>query len=95
MAAFGNQTLNLCKYSVLDFCEALYAKSTPSKAAVFQSRVKKFEICGGVSRSSFVAPIKAMEASEATKHVNGQAKQSPRNSTGDVLTNDCGGFSGI
>ncbi|KAI3462685.1 hypothetical protein Pfo_019348 [Paulownia fortunei] len=94
MAALGNQTLNLCKSSALDVSEALYAKSTPSKAAVFRSRVKKLEICGGATRSSFLAPIKAMEASETTTHANCQAKQSRRNSTGDVLTNDCGGFSG-
>lgn len=90
-AAFGNQTLNLCKSSALDPPQALAAKSTPSKAAVFRGRGKKSEICGGAGRSSFLAPIKAMEASKTTTHVNGQAKPSRRDSPGD----DCGGFSGI
>ncbi|KAK6152797.1 hypothetical protein DH2020_012436 [Rehmannia glutinosa] len=86
MAALGNHTLNLCKSSALDFSEALYAKSTPSKASVFRGRGQKLEICGGVARSSFLAPIKAMEAPETTTHANGRP--------GDVLTNDCSGLSG-
>ncbi|GFP78898.1 adenylyl-sulfate kinase chloroplastic [Phtheirospermum japonicum] len=90
MAAFGNQTLNLCKSSALDRSETVYANSTPSKASVFCNRGLKSAIQGGVARSTFVAPIKAMEASETTTH---QAKQSRRNSTGDVLADNCGGFS--
>ncbi|KAK6152784.1 hypothetical protein DH2020_012423 [Rehmannia glutinosa] len=86
MAALGNHTLNLCKSSALDFSEALYAKSTPSKASVFRGRGQKLEICGGVARSSFLTPIKAMEAPETTTHANGRP--------GDVLTNDCSGLSG-
>ncbi|KAL6587718.1 Adenylyl-sulfate kinase 2, chloroplastic [Orobanche minor] len=91
MAALGNKTLNFCKSSGLDFSEAPCAKSTPTKAAVFTGRGKKSAIAGGVARSTFVAPIKAMEASETTTH---QAKQSRRISDGDVLTNNCSGFSG-
>ncbi|PIN25496.1 Adenosine 5'-phosphosulfate kinase [Handroanthus impetiginosus] len=96
MATFGNQTLNLCKSSALDFSlsEALCAKLTPSKAAVFHRGGKILEICGGVARSRFLAPIKAMEASETTTHANGQAKQAGCSSTADVLANNCGGFSG-
>lgn len=90
MAALSNQTSNLCKSSVLDFSEAIHAKATPSKAAVSWSRDKKLEICGGVARLSFLAPVKAMEAS-----ANGQGKQARSSSAGDVLTNDCGGFSGF
>lgn len=91
MAALCTQTLNLCKSSALQFSEAPYAKPPPPppKAAVFQSRGQKIEVSGGFARSSFVAPIRAMEPSEATKHANGQTNQSLHNSTGD-----CGGFSG-
>ncbi|KAL0431491.1 UNVERIFIED_CONTAM: Adenylyl-sulfate kinase, chloroplastic [Sesamum radiatum] len=90
MAALGNQTPGLCKSSVLDFSEAVHAKSTPSKAAAFRSRGKKLGICrGGVARSSFLRPIKAMEAS-----ANSKGKQARSSSAGDVLSNDCGGFSG-
>ncbi|KAL8528828.1 hypothetical protein ACS0TY_006327 [Phlomoides rotata] len=79
MTALCIQTLNLCKSSALHFSEAPYAKSPPFKLAGF----KKFEVSGGVARSSFVAPIKAMEASEATKHANGQPSQSLHNSAAD------------
>ncbi|KAL2246772.1 adenylyl-sulfate kinase 3 isoform X2 [Sesamum indicum] len=89
MAALGNQTPGLCKSSVLDFFDAVHAKSTPSKAAAFRSRGKKLEICGGAARSSFLQPIKAMEAS-----ANSKGKQARSSSAGDVLSNDCGGFSG-
>ncbi|KAK4410076.1 Adenylyl-sulfate kinase, chloroplastic [Sesamum angolense] len=85
MAALGNQTPG----SVLDFSEAVHAKSTPYKAAAFGSRGKKLEICGGVARSSFLPPIKAVEAS-----ANSKGKQARSSSAGDVLSNDCGGFSG-
>ncbi|KAL0461855.1 UNVERIFIED_CONTAM: Adenylyl-sulfate kinase, chloroplastic [Sesamum latifolium] len=89
MAALGNQTPGLCKFSVLDFSEAVHAKLTPSKAAAFRSRGKKLGICGGVARSSILPPIKAMEAS-----ANSKGKQARSSSAGDVLSNDCGGFSG-
>ncbi|KAL0395834.1 UNVERIFIED_CONTAM: Adenylyl-sulfate kinase, chloroplastic [Sesamum calycinum] len=85
MAALGNQTPG----SVLDFSEAVHAKSTPYKAAAFRSRGKKLEICGGVARSSFLPPVKAVEAS-----ANSKGKQARSSSAGDVLSNDCGGFSG-
>ncbi|KAG8373844.1 hypothetical protein BUALT_Bualt11G0067500 [Buddleja alternifolia] len=95
MAALGmNQTLNLCKSSDSDFTEVLYSKSTPYKAADFRGGGKKSEICGGVARSRFLAPIRAMEASKTTTHVNGHAHEVRRNSTGDVHADDCGGFSG-
>lgn len=92
MTALCVQTLNLRKSSALQFSEAAYAQLPPSKDAC---RGKKFEVSGGVARSSFVAPIRAMEASEATKHANGKSNHSLHNSTGDVFTDDCGGFSGI
>lgn len=86
MAALANQTLNFCNNS-----STLCAKPTPSKAAVFRTGVKP-EVCGGgASRSSIAAPIKAMEASEATKHANGAANQSLSDSAAD----DCSGCSGI
>ncbi|KAL0381514.1 UNVERIFIED_CONTAM: Adenylyl-sulfate kinase, chloroplastic [Sesamum angustifolium] len=85
MAALGNQTPG----SVLDFSEAVHAKSTPYKAAAFRSRGKKLEIWGGVARSSFLPPIKAVEPS-----ANSKGKQARSSSAGDVLSNDCGGFSG-
>lgn len=84
MAAVANQTLSFCKLS-----RSLCAKPTPSKAAVFQSGGRKVEVCG--ARSSFVSPIKAMEASDAAKHSNGAANRSLVDSTGG----DCGGVSGI
>lgn len=87
MAALATQTLNFCNNS-----STLCAKPTPLKAAVFRTGVKKLEVCGGgASRSSFAAPIKAMEASEATKHANGAANQSVSDSAAD----DCSGCSGI
>lgn len=83
MAAVANQTWNFCKPSTL-----LCAKPAPLKAAA--AVFKKQEICGGAAaRSSFVSPIKAMEASEAAKHANGAANQSVVDSTNE----DCGGFS--
>ncbi|KAL3640341.1 Adenylyl-sulfate kinase 2, chloroplastic [Castilleja foliolosa] len=91
MAAFCNQTLNLCNSSALDPSETVYANSTLPKASIICSRGQKSAIHSGVARSAFVAPIKAMEASKTTTL---QAKQSPRNSTGDVLADNCGDFSG-
>ncbi|KAL6521599.1 Adenylyl-sulfate kinase 2, chloroplastic [Orobanche gracilis] len=91
MAALGNKTLNFCKSSGLDSSEPLCAKSTPTNVAVFTGRGKKSAIDGGVARSTSVAPIKAMEASETTTH---PAKQSRRISAGHILTNNCSGFSG-
>lgn len=74
MAAAANRTWNFCKPSTL-----LCAKPTPLKAAAV---FRKQEVCGGAAvRSSFVSPIKAMEASEAAKHANGAANQSVVDST--------------
>ncbi|KAH6799583.1 hypothetical protein C2S51_036067 [Perilla frutescens var. frutescens] len=85
MAAVPNQTLNFCNSST--FC----SQPTPLKAAVFQTAGKKLQACGGgAARSSFAAPIKAMEASEATKHANGAGNQSLVGSASD----DCSGCSG-
>ncbi|CAA0814357.1 Adenylyl-sulfate kinase 1- chloroplastic [Striga hermonthica] len=74
MAALGNKTLNLCKSSDLGCYSAASIKATPLKAIVFLGTGRKSEICCG---SSFVPPIKAMEASEMTTH---RGKQSGRNS---------------
>ncbi|GER56685.1 adenylyl-sulfate kinase [Striga asiatica] len=74
MAALGNTNFYLCKSSDLGCYGAASVKATPLKAIVFLGRGRKSEIYSG---SSFVPPIKAMEASETTTH---RGKQSVRNS---------------
>ncbi|KAL3833248.1 hypothetical protein ACJIZ3_007984 [Penstemon smallii] len=76
MTAVGNLTLNLYKSS-----ETL---TIPSKVTVFP---QKLGICGVGGRSSCFAPIKAMEGSKTTTHVNGQPKQVDSSTDADILGN--------
>ncbi|XP_073293840.1 adenylyl-sulfate kinase 3-like isoform X2 [Primulina huaijiensis] len=92
MTAVNYQKLNLGKTRDSNSPEALYTRLTPVKVAVCNGKGKKLGICGAAGRSSLLAPIKAMEASKPTMYANGQAKGVERDSTGDVLTKDCSGF---
>lgn len=65
MAAVPNQPLNFCKSRILSSTEERGGKLRPSAAVLFGGRREKL---GSLGKSVFLAPIKAMEASE-TKQV--------------------------
>ncbi|XP_073123352.1 adenylyl-sulfate kinase 3 [Henckelia pumila] len=92
MTAVNCQKMDLGKTGDLNSPEALYARWTPVKVAVCNSKGKKLGIHGAAGRSRFSGPIKAMEASKTTTYANAQAKGVERDSAGDVRTKDCSGF---
>ncbi|KZV19216.1 adenylyl-sulfate kinase 3-like [Dorcoceras hygrometricum] len=89
MTAVNCGKLNSGKMGDSNSPEALYTRLKPVNVAVCNSKGMKLGICGAAGRSSFLAPIKGMEAS---KTANGQAKGVERDPAGDVLTKDRGGF---
>ncbi|CAA2970584.1 adenylyl-sulfate kinase 3-like [Olea europaea var. sylvestris] len=89
MASVGIRSLSLCKSLDLEYSEALCAKLRPVKVSVFNFTCKKLRISGGDTRSNFLEPIKAMDASKTTSDVNGGC-----NAIDDFLTTDCDGFPG-
>ncbi|XP_073296320.1 adenylyl-sulfate kinase 3-like [Primulina huaijiensis] len=92
MTAVDCQKLKLGKTVDLNSSEASYTRLTSVKVVVCNGKHKKLGICGAAGRSSFLAPIKAMEASKTTAYANGQVKGVERDSAGHVLTKDCSGF---
>lgn len=84
MSAVGNQTINLCKSTDLYISNVLYAKPMFVEVSVLNSGAKRLGICVEGLRSKVLAPIKAMDSSKTTTHVDDLEEQVGRNSNGDA-----------